>query len=142
MPFLGTVTRDFLVPKRTEKCHAAVNCGARLPAPVSRGSPEPKRALAVGLAVPLYAVIGRSEALRRSMVALIEQGAPHEAHPAYWAPFIVVGEGGADGRATEPFATSSIIPEPQAPAKAAPSRSRTRPEQVTPPNWRTQIWGQ
>jgi CHAT domain-containing protein len=36
---------------------------------------------------------GRAEALRRSMLALIERGAPHEAHPAYWAPFVVVGEG-------------------------------------------------
>ena len=41
--------------------------------------------------------IGRSEALRRSMVALIEQGEPHEAHPAYWAPFVVVGEGSVGG---------------------------------------------
>ena len=37
--------------------------------------------------------VGRAEALRRSMRALIEKGAPHEAHPAYWAPFVVVGEG-------------------------------------------------
>ena len=37
--------------------------------------------------------IGRSEALRRAMLALIDKGAPHEAHPAYWAPFVVVGEG-------------------------------------------------
>ena len=37
--------------------------------------------------------IGRAEALRRSMLALIERGEPHEAHPAYWAPFVVVGEG-------------------------------------------------
>ena len=37
--------------------------------------------------------VGRSEALRRSMLALIEKGRPHEAHPAYWAPFVVVGEG-------------------------------------------------
>ena len=37
--------------------------------------------------------IGRSEALRRSMVALIDGSEPHEAHPAYWAPFVVVGEG-------------------------------------------------
>jgi hypothetical protein len=29
------------------------------------------------------------------MLALIDKGAPHEAHPAYWAPFVVVGEGGA-----------------------------------------------
>jgi CHAT domain-containing protein/tetratricopeptide (TPR) repeat protein len=38
--------------------------------------------------------IGRSEALRRSILALIANGDPHEAHPAHWAPFVVVGEGG------------------------------------------------
>jgi CHAT domain-containing protein len=38
--------------------------------------------------------VGRAEALRRSMLALINKGAPHEAHPAYWAPFVMVGEGG------------------------------------------------
>ncbi len=37
--------------------------------------------------------IGRAEALRRSMLALIEKGAPYQRHPAYWAPFVVVGEG-------------------------------------------------
>lgn len=37
---------------------------------------------------------GRAEALRRAMLALIDNGRPHEAHPAYWAPFVVVGEGG------------------------------------------------
>jgi CHAT domain-containing protein len=35
--------------------------------------------------------IGRSEALRRSMLALISR----EADPAFWAPFVLVGEGGA-----------------------------------------------
>jgi CHAT domain-containing protein len=39
------------------------------------------------------ASIGRSEALRRAMLSLIDRGAPHEAHPAYWAAFVVVGEG-------------------------------------------------
>jgi CHAT domain-containing protein len=38
--------------------------------------------------------IGRAEALRRSMLTLIDRGAPDEAHPSYWAPFVVVGEGG------------------------------------------------
>ncbi len=38
---------------------------------------------------------GRAEALRRSMLALIDKGEPLESHPAYWAPFVVVGEGGA-----------------------------------------------
>lgn len=39
--------------------------------------------------------IGRAEALRRSMKALIENGSSVEARPAYWAPFVIVGEGGA-----------------------------------------------
>lgn len=39
--------------------------------------------------------VGRAEALRRSMLALIDKGEPQEAHPAYWAPFVVVGEGAA-----------------------------------------------
>jgi CHAT domain-containing protein len=46
--------------------------------------------------------IGRAEALRRSMLALIDKGAPHEAHPAYWAPFVVVGEGGSVRDASPP----------------------------------------
>ena len=33
--------------------------------------------------------------MRRSMLALIDKGEPHEALPAYWAPFVVVGEGAA-----------------------------------------------
>jgi CHAT domain-containing protein len=36
--------------------------------------------------------IGRADALRRSMIALM--ASPKFAHPAYWAPFVVVGEGG------------------------------------------------
>jgi tetratricopeptide (TPR) repeat protein/CHAT domain-containing protein len=42
--------------------------------------------------------VGRAEAMRRSMLALIDKGQPHEAHPAYWAPFVVVGEGAAARR--------------------------------------------
>jgi CHAT domain-containing protein len=37
--------------------------------------------------------LGRAEALRRTMVELIERGP--DPRPAYWAPFVVVGEGGA-----------------------------------------------
>jgi CHAT domain-containing protein len=36
---------------------------------------------------------GRAEVLRRSMLAMIDKGDPHESHPAFWSPFIVVGEG-------------------------------------------------
>ena len=40
-------------------------------------------------------IIGRSEALRRSMMAMAtNDNHPHFAHPAFWAPFVVVGEGG------------------------------------------------
>jgi CHAT domain-containing protein len=39
--------------------------------------------------------IGRAEAMRRSMLALITSGNAIDAHPAVWAPFVVVGEGGA-----------------------------------------------
>jgi CHAT domain-containing protein len=38
--------------------------------------------------------LGRAEALRQSMLELIDKG-EREAQPAYWAPFVLVGEGGA-----------------------------------------------
>ena len=37
--------------------------------------------------------VGRAEALRRAMLALIDGGDVREAHPSSWAAFIVVGEG-------------------------------------------------
>ncbi|MBT3768154.1 MAG: CHAT domain-containing protein, partial [Rhodospirillales bacterium] len=40
--------------------------------------------------------IGHSEALRRSMLDLIhDQEKPYFAHPLFWAPFVIVGEGGS-----------------------------------------------
>jgi CHAT domain-containing protein/tetratricopeptide (TPR) repeat protein len=39
--------------------------------------------------------IGRAEALRRSMLAMMTSGKNYEAHPTFWAPFVLVGEGGA-----------------------------------------------
>src|SRR5262249_15149189 len=66
--------------------------------------------------------VGRSEALRRSMVALIEQGEPYEAHPAYWAPFVVVGEGAAGVAASSPEPAS-------APTVAAKPASAVAPTQ-------------
>ncbi len=48
---------------------------------------DPKRTGAV-----LWA---RAEALRRSMLAMMEtEGKEHFAHPMFWAPFVMVGEGG------------------------------------------------
>jgi CHAT domain-containing protein len=39
--------------------------------------------------------LGRAEALRRAMLTMIDKGEPDEAHPANWAPFVLVGEGSA-----------------------------------------------
>lgn len=38
--------------------------------------------------------IGRAEGLRRAMAAMIEREEAYMAHPLFWAPFVVVGEGG------------------------------------------------
>jgi tetratricopeptide (TPR) repeat protein/CHAT domain-containing protein len=39
--------------------------------------------------------IGRAEALRRSMLSMITTGKERGGHPAFWAPFALVGEGAA-----------------------------------------------
>jgi CHAT domain-containing protein/tetratricopeptide (TPR) repeat protein len=41
--------------------------------------------------------IGRAEAFRRSMMALMgDPQRPWAAHPSYWAPFVLIGEGGSN----------------------------------------------
>jgi tetratricopeptide (TPR) repeat protein len=40
------------------------------------------------------ASIGRAEAMRRSMVNILDHGGKFDAHPLIWAPFSVIGEGG------------------------------------------------
>jgi CHAT domain-containing protein len=43
--------------------------------------------------------IGRAEALRRAMLGLMQDKSnPANSHPAIWAPFMMVGEGGAEAR--------------------------------------------
>ena len=56
---------------------------------------------------------GRSEALRQSMLALMADDAdPRFAHPMFWAPFVVVGEGGvAPATAGMALASTETAPE-------------------------------
>ena len=108
--------------------------------------------------------VGRAEALRRAMLALIDKGEPHEAHPAYWAPFVVVGEGGASGAtigvpgtsATAPAVKAAIakqVPTPLAQTQSAPTplsaksgsastKKTTRPNAKVEDDWKTKVFGQ
>jgi CHAT domain-containing protein len=79
--------------------------------------------------------VGRSEALRRSMLALIENGEPDQAHPAIWAPFVVVGEG--SGRSTS-LTTSSIVARPEMHRLKAQVRPKKKPE--FDEDWQFRIW--
>jgi len=82
-------------------------------------------------------LIGRAEALRRSMVALIKHGALHEAHPSTWGPFALVGEGGSS--LPSQLKTQTIAPQP---ASTLPSKGSVRAKQSRQKNddWPTTIW--
>ena len=77
--------------------------------------------------------VGRAEALRRSMLALIDKGEPHEAHPAYWAPFVVVGEGGTDAALTRAATTGTNM-------KKVPTAAKNqKPARRLQEDWRVEI---
>jgi CHAT domain-containing protein len=67
------------------------------------------------------AKVGRAEAMRRSMLTIIEKGEPHEAHPAYWAPFVVVGEGSQLNEAGSAASAAKSGPRPAHARKPAPA---------------------
>lgn len=54
--------------------------------------------------------IDRAQALRLSMLAMIDKGQDFEAHPAFWAPFVLVG-GGAQPSISQPSAPGSADPD-------------------------------
>ena len=61
---------------------------------VSHWPVQSEAATALTTGMFLTRTTGRSEALKRSMMAFLEpQEKPHLAHPAFWAPFSIVGEG-------------------------------------------------
>ena len=70
--------------------------------------------------------VGRAEALRRSMLALIDKGEPHEVHPSYWAPFVVVGEGGAVNAGSSP---------PRNPVPTQAGKVVRKPVRESPKDW-------
>jgi CHAT domain-containing protein len=79
--------------------------------------------------------IGRAEAMRQSMLAMIDKGQPVETHPAFWAPFIVVGEGGGEATA---LTTSSVISGRAAQPVAKPITLPTK--KPVPSDWKTELW--
>ena len=102
--------------------------------------------------------VGRAQALRLAMLALIDNGEPREAHPAYWAPFVVVGEGAAEkgvaqsltpatGAAAVVNPTPSITPStpsrksPAATKKALPpSKNMKRPPLTNEEDWKSRVF--
>jgi CHAT domain-containing protein len=77
--------------------------------------------------------VGRAEALRRSMLALIDKGKPHEAHPAYWSPFVAVGEGGTEAALTTDATTVTNMKK--VPTAAKNQKPAPRPQE----DWRVEI---
>ncbi|HJU30761.1 MAG TPA: CHAT domain-containing tetratricopeptide repeat protein, partial [Hyphomicrobiaceae bacterium] len=87
--------------------------------------------------------IGRAEAFRASMRAMIEDGNIAEAHPAYWAPFVVVGEGSAQARSLAVGSTSppaAATPAASAPITGQPAARRSAPAASRPPAWTNRLW--
>jgi CHAT domain len=68
--------------------------------------------------------IGRAEAMRQSMLALIDKEAVYEAHPAFWAPFAVVGEGAEPGK--RKFRYRQAEAESSCTRRVRPLRGRSR----------------
>jgi CHAT domain-containing protein len=76
--------------------------------------------------------IGRAEALRRSMTMLIATGGSR-AHPATWAPFVVVGEGGTEAALTS--AATTVTNMKKVPTATKIQKPARRPQE----DWRVEV---
>jgi hypothetical protein len=66
---------------------------------------------AVALLTRMLALSGKgAKAHRRAMIAMIDAGPVHNAHPALWAPFVVVGEGELNPLSILVYQTSIRVP--------------------------------
>ena len=87
---------------------------------------------------------GRAEAFRLAMLAeLSDQKRPWAAHPSFWAPFIIVGEGGGQS-GTEAAAPISEPSSETSATATAPASARKKTRRRAKPNddWITGIFGQ
>jgi uncharacterized protein YgiM (DUF1202 family) len=72
--------------------------------------------------------IGLAAALNRAMLALLDDRQnPHFAHPMFWAPFVVVGEGGSPVRAAVSGASLSTADARGVTGTTLGTRAPTRP---------------
>ena len=83
-----------------------------------------------------HPAIGRAEALRRSMLGLMGNGG-RSSHPANWAPFVVVGEGGTTNTVAGAPAATSAAP---AGKERVPWRRGARAKQADGVDWRGDVW--
>jgi CHAT domain-containing protein/uncharacterized tellurite resistance protein B-like protein len=79
--------------------------------------------------------VGRAEALRRSMLALMATN-ERNAHPANWAPFVMVGAGDGHESPTTPAAPA------QSKATVAAKKKNSGAKSLNRLDWRTEIWRQ
>jgi len=83
--------------------------------------------------------LARSEALRRSMLALLSDPVdPTFAHPQVWAPFTVVGEGGGV-IGSPPSAVAVPVSERKAPADKK-ATAKKAPKAAPAGNWTTEVF--
>lgn len=89
---------------------------------------------------------GRAEAFRRAMLARIDSAETGAAHPARWAPFVLVGEGASDAQQTdgEAGATAAAVPPavkvPAVKKAAGGATSKMRRKNAPEADWKDGVF--